>query len=120
MEAINEKSFKDTIQSTLEANAVSFNNSDTSSIFSCGGATIVSLFTTTAAIDETLEVLWSIDGVTFFSCIDATGADIDKIALKSNKVTLIASTDLLSYKYVKFVATQAITATVSVVTRRIA
>lgn len=119
-ELVNQKSFKETIQSTIEFSNVTFTASATSSVFDCGGATVIGVLPLTGYTGTKLTPQWSMDGITFYNVKDIRGDAVTPISATVNSFTALLTTDLLAFRYIRFVSDQTETCTVTLTTRRVA
>ena len=115
---VNQKSFKDTIQSTIELTEVSFTSSDLSEAFDCGGASVVGILPDSDFTGTILTPQWSVDGDTFYSVKNTSGLDLT-INVTPEVVTILLPSDLCAFKYVKFLSDETETCNISIVTRRV-
>lgn len=119
MSEVGYDSFRKSIQSTLEAATFQFVGSDTSEIFDAGGSSIIGFLPDGDISGTSVSPLYSIDGETFVPCITGLGGDVS-FSVKPNKITLLATTDLLAFRYIKLKSTTTETCTIQAITRRVA
>ena len=112
-------SYRSAVASALESTPVVFDSSNTSGIFDCGGSVAIAILPDEDFTGSVLSLKWSIDGLYFYSVQDATGNTVS-ISVSSNTVSLLTPSDLLAFRYVKFVSDQSETASMSIITRRVA
>jgi hypothetical protein len=117
MDIINVKSFKDTVQSTVELTYLDFTN-QSSKDFDCGAATIVGLLPSTTFVEGNISIHWSIDGESFFPPI-YNGNPAHVISCSPDKVSIINPMDLVAYRYARFIVAANSTFGLGVITRRV-